>query len=89
MADIIIKHERQTPIGWEYSVVIEGHDRTVEVDREYWHQLTHGHMQPADLVLRSLEFLLAQEPVEEIQQRFNLREIKSYFPDYEDTVDHR
>lgn len=89
MAEVIIKHERQTPVGWEYTVEIEGHERTVEVDREYWQQLTHGHVQPADLVKRSVEFLLEREPVEDIQQRFNLREIKSYFPEYEDLIDHR
>jgi hypothetical protein len=89
MVEVNIKHEKQTPVGWEFTVEIDGNEHTVEVDREYWNQLTHGNQQPAHLVKRSVDFLLAHESEQEIMQRFNLRDIKNYFPDYEDVVDHR
>jgi hypothetical protein len=89
MAEIKIKHEHETPVGWSFNVEINGREHTLDLDREYWQQITHGHEQPAHLIKRSVEFLLQREKPEEILQRFDLRQIKDYFPEFEDTIDHR
>jgi hypothetical protein len=39
-----------------------------------------------DLVTRSFEFLLQREPPTSILQRFNLADIKRYFPEWEGVV---
>jgi hypothetical protein len=39
-----------------------------------------------DLVTRSFEFLLQREPPTSILQRFNLTDIKRYFPEWEGVV---
>jgi len=43
---------------------------------------TAGAADPADLVRRSFEFLLAREPKESILSSFDLPVIERYFPEY-------
>jgi hypothetical protein len=45
-----------------------------------------GAAEPADLVRRSFEFLLAREPKESILPAFNLALIGRYFPEYESQI---
>lgn len=46
-------------------------------------RLDPGAAEPADLVRRSFEFLLAREPKESILGSFGLSVIGRYFPEYE------
>jgi hypothetical protein len=52
----------------------------------YYNRLAKGKISKEELIKRSFEFLLKKEPGDSILPKFDLREIKKYFPDYEDNV---
>lgn len=97
---IKILEQKDIENGWEVKVKIDDLDFTVTVDREYW--LTLGRVEgetggeeeidPStrlrvkELVRRSFEFLLKNEPKESILRQFNLREIENYFPNYRNEI---
>jgi len=56
---------------------------TVTLDDEYYQRLTGGKITEEELIKKSFQFLMGREPKESIFSRFNLRVIKSYFPEYE------
>jgi hypothetical protein len=58
----------------------------VTVDDAYHRQLTSNGISKEELVRKSFEFLLRRESNESILRKFNLKEIKRYFPDYEDQL---
>ena len=58
----------------------------VELENDYWQKLTQGKIEPEALVRKSFEFLLAREPKESILRSFNLKEINTYFPEYEEEI---
>ncbi|MBC8527738.1 MAG: hypothetical protein H8D22_12955, partial [Candidatus Cloacimonetes bacterium] len=58
----------------------------VTLDDEYYRQLFDGKIPKDALIKRSFEFLLKREPKESILQKFNLRIIKNYFPEYENEI---
>ena len=52
-------------------------------------RITGGKIEPAELVCRSFEFLLENEPKESILARFDLTVISRYFPNFEDEIRRR
>jgi len=69
--------------------VAEEYDKTeyvVTLDNEYYQALTRGKITEEELIKKSFEFLLEREPKESILSRFNLKIIKNYFPEYEQTI---
>lgn len=90
---VTIKNEEQFENGWKYTVHVgppgDTQEYLVTVDWDYWQELTTGKEAPADLVRRSFEFLLAREPRESILERFDLRVINSFFPEYEEEIRRR
>jgi len=52
----------------------------------YYNHLAKGRISKEELIKRSFEFLLKEESRDSILPKFGLREIKKYFPDYEDNV---
>ncbi len=52
----------------------------------YYNRLAKGKISKEELIKRSFEFLLKKESRDFLQPKFDLREIKKYFPDYEDNV---
>lgn len=58
----------------------------VTVRPEDYLRLTGGKADPAELVRRSFEFLLENEPKESILRQFDLSVIAKYFPDYESEI---
>ncbi len=58
----------------------------VEVDDEYYQKLTEGRITKQELIKKSFQFLLERESKESIFSSFNLRIIKSYFPEYEQVI---
>lgn len=46
----------------------------------------YGAGDPAELVTRSFEFLLAREPNTSILREFRVTEIERYFPEYAETM---
>lgn len=72
--------------------LIEGKSETrhqVTVTPEDYQRLTGGKVDAAQLVRRSFEFLLENEPKESILQKFDLSVIRRYFPEYETEITRR
>ena len=72
-------------------VTESGSDTThdVTVSPKDYTRLTHGKVEPEELVRRSFEFLLEREPKESILKRFDLSLISRYFPEYEREIKRR
>ena len=90
MWKVTVVKDKETPVSWTFEVtVLEGtaggriHNYDVTVEKEYYKQLTKGVIPPVSLVEHSFLFLLDKESPESILESFNLKEINSYFPDYE------
>ena len=81
-----ILEQREIENGWEFKVEVDGSEFEVRVDKEYWQTLTGGNEDVSSLVRRSFEFLLEREPKESILKKFNLRDIKRYFPEYPEKI---
>jgi len=56
---------------------------TVNLDDEYYRNLTGEKITREELIKKSFEFLLKRESKESILTEFNLSIIKSYFSEYE------
>lgn len=72
--------------------VIEGKNETshrVTLQSEDYERLAKGKAEPAELVRRSFEFLLENEPKESILARFDLSVIGRYFPQFEREIERR
>ena len=54
-----------------------------------YERLTGGKAEPQQLVRRSFEFLLENEPKESILRQFDLSVISRYFPEYEREIRRR
>jgi len=74
----------------EFMVIIEEKgtktEHIVTLDDNYWQELTGGSTTKEELVKKSFEFLLARESKESILSKFDLKVIKSYFPEFEKKV---
>ena len=70
----------------EFTVEVEGKEYNVNLDDEYWQDLTGGKIAKEELIKKSFEFLLEREPKESILSRFNLRIINQYFPEFEEEI---
>lgn len=85
MWPIRITKKVETGNGWEFVVEVGPHEQQIgyliEVDEEYWMELTDGRYEPEELVHRSLRFLLKKERIIRDRRRFNLREIVRYHKD--------
>ena len=73
--------------GQEFMITVEEDggktEYAVTLDGEYYQRLTGGKISEEELIKNSFRFLLERESKESILSRFNLRVIKSYFPEYE------
>jgi len=70
----------------EFIVKVEGKEYNVNLDDEYWQDLTGGKIAKEELIKKSFKFLLEREPKESILSRFNLRVINQYFPEFEEEI---
>jgi len=82
---VVIKEEK-IKNGWKFSVRIGEHTYNVELTEDYWKRLTLGSIPPEKLVEQSFSFLLEREPKESILPTFNLKQIQTYFPDFEEKI---
>jgi len=72
--------------------VIEGKSKTshrVTLKTADYERIAGGRVDPAELVRRSFEFLLENEPKESILARFDLTVIERYFPNFEREIKRR
>jgi len=70
----------------EFTVKVEEKEYNVDLDDEYWQDLTGGKITKEELIKKSFKFLLEREPKESILSRFNLRIINQYFPEFEEEI---
>jgi hypothetical protein len=79
--------------GWLACVTVtddgSGREFEVAVSDAELRRYASGAADPAVLVRRSFEFLLAREPKESILQAFGLSVIARYFPEYEREIRRR
>ncbi|HUJ81002.1 MAG TPA: hypothetical protein VLW83_03910 [Candidatus Acidoferrales bacterium] len=72
--------------------VTEGKSQTshrVTLTKADYDRIASGKIEPAELVRRSFEFLLENEPKESILSRFDLTVISRYFPDFDREIQRR
>jgi hypothetical protein len=72
--------------------IVEGASQSahrVTLKPEDYDRLTAGRVEPKELVRRSFEFLLENEPKESILPRFDLSVIDRYFPQFEHEIRRR
>jgi hypothetical protein len=72
--------------------VVEGASESahrVTLKPEDYSRLAAGKVEPQELVRRSFEFLLENEPKESILSRFDLSVIRRYFPQFEREIKRR
>jgi len=74
----------------EFAVILEGkgdkRQYIVSLDDNYYYLLTQGKIGKEELIRKSFQFLLQREPKESILAKFNLKVIKSYFPEFEKEI---
>jgi len=58
----------------------------VTLENSYYQDLTRGKITKEELMEKSFKFLLERESKESILSKFNLKIIKSYFPEFEEEI---
>jgi hypothetical protein len=81
--EVIGRHAEGTVT--RFTVRIDGRSYDVGVPHEYVSRLVPG-SDAAELLHRSMLFLLEREPPESILRRFDLPVISRYFPEYESAM---
>ena len=74
----------------EFVVKVEGKGATKEyvvtLEDSYYQGLTQGKITKEELIEKSFKFLLERESKESILSKFNLKLIRSYFPEFEEEI---
>jgi hypothetical protein len=58
----------------------------VTMDKEYYEKISNGTVGPEDFVKKSFQFLLKRENKDSILKEFNVKQIREYFPEYENEI---
>ena len=72
--------------GWEFAVGVDEYTYSVKLHKDYWAQLSDKETPPEKLIEAAFKFLLEREKPEQILHEFWLKQIKMYFPDFEEKV---
>lgn len=92
MDPIAIVNKEELENGWRFVVEIGSHEETkvgfgVQVNKDYWQELTLGKFPPERLVKESFRYLLAKEPktsiIRDLGNNFSLQNIQTMFYSYE------
>jgi hypothetical protein len=90
MDAIQIMKKEETPDGWRFVVEIgPDHNKigfSILICKDYWIALTDGKYPPEELLVRSLRFLLQQEPKTSITRSFHLKDIQKRFSGFEEHI---
>lgn len=90
MSQITILNQEETENGWMFDVSLGRRSRyAVELSEEYYQKLTSETVTPEKLVEESFTFLLERESAGAIMTEFNLSDILTYFPEYEEKISER
>ena len=78
---------------WTYLVEVTESDGSgsktrhkVSMDKEYYEKISNGIIGPEDFVKKSFEFLSKMEDKDSILKKFNIKQIREYFPEYETEI---
>lgn len=76
---------RQTNMGWRFSVSVTDQSSIslyqVSMDQDFLTRIG-SHHQPEKIIEKSFEFLLENEPKEQILQEFDVTTISHYYPHF-------
>lgn len=89
--NIVIQKERESVSTWTFHVRLRDDGRSFEyrVGVDKHKGLAHTGVSPRILVQESMLFLLEREPPEAILAEFDLKDISSYFPEYDEVIKER
>ena len=84
----MIRVEKQNQGQFKVTVKEEGSSttHTVNLESDYYQELTGGKVSEEELIEKSFQFLLAREQKESILSSFNLKVITRYFPEYGEKI---
>lgn len=87
MADIDVSRTGETEDALQFDVEVTGAGSSsrhvVTLRREDAESLGDRFSSPEDFIRRCFEFLLEREPKESILARFDIRDIGTYFPEFD------
>ena len=87
---INVSLKRESVDAWFFKVTVKNetgfYEFTVEVQKDYYEELTDGKIIPLVLVQQSILFLLSKEEPHEILDEFKLSDITNYFKDFEQEI---
>jgi len=89
MDNINIKEQKSQAGKYLFVVELGEESKTthqVTLERDYWDYLTDKKLTPGQLILASFMFLLKREAKEKILEKFDLKDINKYFPEYEKEI---
>ena len=90
MADVMLDRTEEREDGWGFRVTVtEAGSQSVHhvtLSRNEYERLGRMSASPEGFVKRCFEFLLERESKESILRRFDVREIATYFPDFEEQI---
>jgi len=74
----------------EFKVKVEekgaSKEYVVTLEDSFYQDLTQGKITKEELIEKSFRFLLQRESKESILSKFNLKVVKSYFPEFEEEI---
>lgn len=89
MAKLEVTTSEHTDTGWRFVVdLMKGSDvftYRVSMDKEYCEGLCPG-VAPEDVIRKTFDFLLQREGPQAILSEFDVRDVKTYFPDFENMI---
>jgi hypothetical protein len=90
MADVLVERTEEREDGWGFRVTVsEAGGQSIHhvtLSGGDYERLGKMSASPEGFVKGCFEFLLEREPKESILRRFDVREIATYFPDFEERI---
>jgi hypothetical protein len=90
VAEVRVERTEEDDDGFRFRVSVEEAGSSTEHDvsltRRYYEEAGGGAESPSRFVERCFGYLLEREPKESILRRFDVRDIGSYFPGFEEEI---
>ena len=90
MAQIDVRATREDEDGFEFSVSVEEAGspsaHQVTLSRDDYQRWGSDSPSPEGFIRRCFEFLLEREPKESILSRFDVSQIRRYFPEFDEQI---
>jgi hypothetical protein len=90
VAEVRVERTGEDEDGFRFRVSVQeggaSTEHEVSLTRAYYEEAGQGSESPDQFVERCFEYLLEREPKESILRRFDVRQIASYFPRFEEEI---